>query len=167
MIGATVLVAAGGGWFSTPAAYFIAAGCVQVRLLCNLLDGIVAVEGGLKGKAGELFNEFPDRVEDTLFLAAAGHACGAPALGWACAALAAITAYIRTLGVSLGQRQDFSGPCAKPHRMALLTLGLLAAAVCELFQTTDAAISSALWIIAAGTIATIARRVVRLYRRLP
>src|SRR5262245_6339618 len=26
----------------------VAAGCVQCRLLCNVLDGLVAVEGGLK-----------------------------------------------------------------------------------------------------------------------
>jgi hypothetical protein len=30
---------------------------MQLRLLCNLLDGMVAIEGGMKGKAGDLFNE--------------------------------------------------------------------------------------------------------------
>src|SRR5688572_5160051 len=47
-----------------------AAVAVQARLLCNMLDGLVAVEGGLKGKAGDLFNEAPDRYEDVVLLAA-------------------------------------------------------------------------------------------------
>src|SRR5262245_54621642 len=41
---------------------FPAAVCVQTRLLCNMMDGMVAVEGGLKGKGGELYNEVPDRI---------------------------------------------------------------------------------------------------------
>src|SRR5579863_1708922 len=34
---------------------------MQLRLLCNLFDGMVAIEGGFKTKAGEIFNELPDR----------------------------------------------------------------------------------------------------------
>ena len=49
-------------------ALFLAAACVQLRLLCNMFDGLVAVEGGLKSKGGDLFNEIPDRLEDSLFL---------------------------------------------------------------------------------------------------
>src|SRR5271155_1615800 len=30
---------------------------IQLRLLCNLLDGMVAIECGLKTKSGEIFNE--------------------------------------------------------------------------------------------------------------
>src|ERR1700710_1297594 len=50
-----------------------AAICIQLRLVCNLLDGLMAVEGGLKTKSGEIFNEFPDRVADVLLLVAAGY----------------------------------------------------------------------------------------------
>ena len=53
---------------------------------------MVAVEGGFRTKTGELFNEFPDRVSDTLVLLGAGYA-GAPygpTLGWAAALLSAI-----------------------------------------------------------------------------
>ena len=39
--------------------------CVQLRLLCNLFDGLVAVEGGRKSPYGALFNEAPDRIEDS------------------------------------------------------------------------------------------------------
>lgn len=141
--------------------------CVFGRLLCNLLDGLVAVEGGLKGKAGDLFNELPDRIEDTLFLAGAGCLCGAPALGWACAAFAAITAYVRALGASLGQGQDFSGPCAKPHRMGILIGGLVATGICAAVNVKTPILPATLWIIAIGTLATIGLRAWRLYQKLP
>src|SRR5215204_4488099 len=99
IVGFTLLYGAGhwpGGWiFLIPAAI-----CVQARLLCNMLDGMVAVEGGKKEKGGDLFNEVPDRVEDTLFFVGAGFACGNLHLGWGCAVLAMFTAYIRALGAS-------------------------------------------------------------------
>jgi hypothetical protein len=44
-----------------------AAVCVQHRLLCNLLDGMVAIEGGKSSATGALFNEVPDRLSDALF----------------------------------------------------------------------------------------------------
>lgn len=140
---------------------FVGASCVQLRLLCNMLDGLVAIEGGLKSKAGDLFNELPDRLEDTFLLVGAGYAAGAAELGWLCAALALHTAYIRALGASLGQPQDFCGPGAKPHRMFLLTVGCLAGIV------HFAALYWALWVIAFVTAVTVVRRTVRLYQRLP
>src|SRR5271165_6404992 len=42
----------------------IAACGVQLRLLCNMIDGMVAIEGGCRTKSGELFNELPDRISD-------------------------------------------------------------------------------------------------------
>jgi phosphatidylglycerophosphate synthase len=43
---------------------------IQLRLLCNLLDGLVAVEGGKKTPAGELYNnDVPDRAADVALLA--------------------------------------------------------------------------------------------------
>ena len=38
----------------------LAAGFIQCRLLCNLFDGMVAVEGGKSTRSGELFNDIPD-----------------------------------------------------------------------------------------------------------
>mgnify|MGYP002639207002 CR=1 FL=1 len=60
----------------------VAAACaIQLRLLCNMLDGMVAIEGGKKSSSGDLYNEFPDRLEDSLILVAAGYAVGLGALG--------------------------------------------------------------------------------------
>ena len=112
-----------------PLAMLAAALCIQLRLLCNLVDGMVAVEGGQGTPTGTLYNEIPDRIADSLLLVAAGYAVGVPAMGWLAALLAAITAYVRTLGGSLGLAQDFRGPQAKPHRMALLTVSCLLAMI--------------------------------------
>ena len=108
------------GW-----AWLTLAVCVQLRLLCNLMDGMVAVEGGKKSPTGDLWNELPDRFADAIFLLTAGWLSGA--IFWAVAAGlgALMTAYVRALGHGLTRVQDFAGPGAKPQRMALLTLGAL------------------------------------------
>ena len=141
-----------------PVALVFAAICTQLRLLCNLLDGMVAVEGGKGTPVGALYNEIPDRVADSLLLIGAGYGLGLPALGWLAALLAALTAYVRALGGSLGLEQDFRGPQAKPHRMALLTVGCLAAAIEGYGNGTHHALTLALLLIVIGTAWTIVRR---------
>lgn len=165
--GAAALLLAGRGALPVWLGYLLGALGVQLRLLCNLLDGLVAVEGGLKSKAGELFNEAPDRIEDTLLLVAVGHASGHAELGWTCAALALGTAYLRALGASVGLGQDYSGPGAKPHRMAALTAGLVAGAVAAVVNVNAPILAATLWVIVALTAVTIARRTLRIYQRLP
>lgn len=109
-----------------------AAAGIQGRLLCNLLDGMVAIEGGRKTPAGPLFNEAPDRVSDALLFAAAGLAPGSSlAAGLLAGLLAVATAYIRELGRASGAPADFGGPMAKQQRMALMTLACLALAAAE------------------------------------
>lgn len=102
----------------------IAAGLIELRLLCNLMDGMMAVEGGLGTKAGPILNELPDRFSDGMFLVCAGYAVTGPAwgadLGWAAVLLAVLTAYVRALAGSLGATQDFGGPMAKQQRMQVL-----------------------------------------------
>ncbi len=64
--------------------WFLAAVGIQLRLVCNLMDGMLAVEGGLKTANGDLFNEFPDRIADVAILAALGQAGGTPlSVRWA------------------------------------------------------------------------------------
>ena len=137
-----------------------------MRLLCNLLDGLVAVEGGRKSPYGPLFNEAPDRIEDSLFLIAAGHAAGLLWLGLLAAVLACLTAYLRALGASFGLPQDFRGPMAKPHRMAALTLGSIAAFAEAAWRGSFVALEAALWLIAAGAALTAVRRTWRIAAQL-
>src|SRR5205807_2107597 len=45
---------------------------IQLRLLANLMDGMVAVENERAQPTGALFNELPDRLSDSLLIVAAG-----------------------------------------------------------------------------------------------
>lgn len=140
----------------------LAAATVQARLVCNLIDGMVAIEGGRGAKDGPFWNEAPDRVSDLLFFAGAGIAAGQPSLGLLAAALAIATAYIRELGRAEGFPPDFSGPLAKPQRMAVLTAGTTIAAL----YASEWTLTVTLWIVVAGTAATIFRRSLRLIANL-
>lgn len=140
--------------------------CVQLRLVCNLLDGMVAMEGGKKSAVGALYNEFPDRVADSLLIVALGYASGQPWLGWLGALLAALTAYVRLAGGSLGQIQDFRGPMAKQHRMAVLTLGCLIGAVENALSGTRWTLLIATALITAGSAFTCVTRTLHVAKRL-
>jgi phosphatidylglycerophosphate synthase len=143
-----------------------AAAGIQLRLLCNLLDGMVAVEGKMGSKVGEIYNDFPDRVADPLILVPAGYAIGFAALGWAAGLLAVMTAYVRVLGGSMRVPQDFRGPMAKPHRMAVLTFAAIADGVAGFFNWRGRLLFAALALIVIGTIVTMARRTARMAREL-
>lgn len=153
-----------------------AAACIQLRLLANLLDGMVAVEHGRGGPLGPVWNEVPDRIADALFLVGAGYALRhvspdswpdpGPALGWLAAVLAVLSAYIRELGRALGFEADFSGPGAKPHRMAALTLGCLLAAAGPLWPMGPSVLLLTLGLIVLLTLVTVVRRTLRLAARM-
>lgn len=105
-----------------------AAACIQLRLLCNLLDGMMAVEGGKGTPNGDIYNELPDRLSDVIIIATAGYYTACPfgvTLGWIASSGALLTAYARAHGASLTGKHDFGGPFAKAHRMALLTVCFL------------------------------------------
>ena len=151
-------------------AYFAAALGIQMRLLCNLFDGMIAVEGGFRTKSGEIYNELPDRFSDALILAGAGYSFPAyewlPALGFSAALLAVITAYVRTLGAAAGSGQYFLGPMAKPHRMAVMTVAVLAAGFGEFFSVRGIWVAAALVIVIIGCLLTIGRRLRRIIAEL-
>lgn len=151
--------AAGLWWLPRPWNLLAGAVCVQLRLLCNLLDGMVAVEGGRKSKVGVLYNEVPDRIADSLFLVALGYTIAMPWLGWLAALAAAVTAYIRVLGGTFGLAQDFRGPMAKQHRMAVMTAGCLLGIGEFLWSDGQRCLEAALWIIAIGAIVTCGTRI--------
>lgn len=162
-----VAFAALGAWAmihapANPWLWIAAALGIQLRLLANMMDGLVAVEGQRGGPTGALYNELPDRLEDGLLLVAAGYAAGVPWLGWLATALAIATAYVRAVGASHGFGQDFRGPMAKPHRMAALTLGALASFGIGIAGHGTPAMQVALAAIVAGTVVTVVRRTFRI-----
>lgn len=175
-VGAAALVAAGhaatgdgarAGWL------VLAAACIPLRLLLNMLDGMLAVEKGLHSPTGDLFNEVPDRVADVLLLAGAGYAAAGAwlvpgwgagldvgvLLGWTAAAAAVLTAYVRSLGAANGVGNFFEGVLPKPHRMWVLAAACLLSLLEPLLPVPRGTVLAlALAVIAAGSVLTVARR---------
>lgn len=166
-IGAGALAASGFASDGPRAALLVtAAVCLPLRLLLNMLDGMLAVERGMHTPTGDLFNELPDRIADVLVIAAAGYATaetlavegfdGGVALGWTAAALALLTAYVRTLGAANGVGNFFEGPMAKPPRMwVLVAASLLSLAEAPLGWVRGIIMTVAVAVIAAGALATV------------
>ena len=142
------------------------AALIQLRLLCNMLDGMVAVEGGKQSPVGHLYNELPDRIADSILLVALGYFVGRPWLGWLAALLAALTAYVRAVGGALGFPQDFRGPMAKPHRMAVMTGACLLGALEVAWMGTHRVLTAAAYVIAVGSLLTCLTRTRALARLL-
>ncbi|KDD69040.1 CDP-diacylglycerol-glycerol-3-phosphate 3-phosphatidyltransferase [Pseudomonas mandelii PD30] len=139
---------------------------IQLRLLCNLFDGMVAIEGGKKSDIGSLYNEFPDRIADSLLIVGLGYAIGQSDLGWFAALAAALTAYVRVFGGSIGLKQTFIGPMAKQHRMAVMTAALLLNAVEANVYGTHYVLLIALAVIAIGSVATCVTRTLAIAKQL-
>lgn len=150
-----------GSW--TPALWIAGAIGIGLRLLCNMLDGMVAVEGGKATKLGGLFNEIPDRIADAFILVGLGYAVGGHVvLGFVAALAAVFTAYVRAMGKSAGAQQDFCGPMAKQQRMAFV----IAVAVASAAIATTWLPTAALAVIVAGSVATAMRRLARIADQL-
>jgi phosphatidylglycerophosphate synthase len=172
-----IFCAAGAGaaiWYAPHSAngwafWLLGAAGIQSRLLCNMMDGMLAVEGGLKSATGELFNELPDRLEDALILVPLGYAGSTPwsiGLGWAAACGAIATAYIRAMGAGLTGRHDFRGPMAKPHRMAAATFLCLVMLALKLTDPVFPILKWGLAAMCAGIAVTCFRRICSLSRTL-
>jgi phosphatidylglycerophosphate synthase len=135
----------------------------QLRLLANMLDGMVAVEAGKGCPDGPVWNELPDRFADIFILVGAGYGVAAlglaePSLGWAAAAAALMTAYVREVARGAGAPADFSGPMAKPHRMFVMTMAALLAIFEPIWRWRGESLHYALWLVAIGATFTMLNR---------
>ena len=98
--------------------FLTAAVLIPVRGLCNMFDGMVAVEFGKGTATGALMNEVPDRISDIVLMIGAGFAIGGDqTLGYLTAITALFTAYVRVAGISMGTPAFFGGLMAKQPRM--------------------------------------------------
>ncbi|MBI1375484.1 MAG: CDP-alcohol phosphatidyltransferase family protein [Phycisphaera sp.] len=145
--------------------WIASAAMIQLRLLANMLDGMVAIEGGRGTATGPVFNEVPDRISDPMIIIGAGYALGGSVeLGYVAAVMALFVAYIRSIGAELGAGQAFHGPMAKPHRMFTLTVASLYCGLAPLaWQPTQATtgmsvMACMLALIILGCVVTAARR---------
>jgi phosphatidylglycerophosphate synthase len=147
----------------------VAVAGIQFRLLCNLMDGMVAIEGGMKSRTGEIWNDVPDRLSDIFIFVGAGYGltfAWGPALGWLAATLAVLTAYVRLLAGTMGAKQRFLGPMAKQHRMATMTVASALSMIESLFVQRGVVFAIALAVVSIGAIITLGRRLLWIRRDL-
>jgi phosphatidylglycerophosphate synthase len=152
------------------AAWLVAVLLIELRLLCNMLDGMVALARGQNSRLGALYNEMPDRFSDIAVLVGLGYAPGSsPWLGFAAALAAVMTAYVNAFGQGQGAPADFGGPFAKPQRMQAAALAALLCGLLPFAGHDPLAWSLPAWAlagIALGTLLTVFLRLRRLGRRL-
>jgi phosphatidylglycerophosphate synthase len=153
------------------ALYLLASLGIELRLIANLMDGMVAIEGGFQTRAGAVYNELPDRVSDSVILVCAGYSVpGNPwwvwSLGWAAAILAMLTAYVRVLGGASGASQPFIGPMAKQQRMHFVVAGALLSMAEVLLGWPAKAMPVVLGVIVLGCVLTVLRRTRRIVKEL-
>lgn len=150
--------------------WLLAALLLQLRLLANLLDGMVAIGRGVASARGELFNEVPDRVSDSAILIGLGIKAGMPWLGLAAALAAMATAYVRAIGRAAGASSEFCGPMAKQHRVALIiALALWCALTPHEWRPAIFALGHEAWVLIAITVLSLVtawRRLMRIARAL-
>ena len=144
---------------------------IQLRLLCNLLDGLLADRRRPEDEDGRPVQRAPrplrrraDPRWRRLLLARFGWGL---ALGWSAAVLAVITAYVRVLGGSLGLRaglQRPDGEAAPDVRADAWGAGRRV----RVSRSADdhGAVRSRCVIIVAGAAFTLARRIARIARLL-
>jgi phosphatidylglycerophosphate synthase len=159
--------------WSMRAAWLAGAVFVQLRLLANMFDGMVAIERDVASAVGELYNEIPDRVSDVAILIGLGYGVGGePMLGYVAACVAIFVAYVRAMGVAAGAAQAFIGPMAKPQRMFAVTVaavycGVTPATWQPQFGPDGRSIASfVLALVVLGGLWTAARRIHRIARDL-
>src|SRR5216110_398906 len=152
----------------------IAALGAQLRLTANMLDGMVANASSRTSKTGELYNEVPDRISDAAVFIGAGFAWGGNVtLGYIATILAIFTAYVRAAGKIAGSPNEFCGPMAKQHRMLVVTLICVYAAITPrswqmiTFNNSQIGlVTLGLVVIVAGCVITVIRRVTRISHAL-
>jgi phosphatidylglycerophosphate synthase len=152
-------------------AFFAAALLILLRLLANMLDGMVALAAGQSSPVGELWNEVPDRLSDVATLLGAGYAAGSePVFGFQAACLALLVAYVRAEGKVAGAPQIFCGPMAKPQRMFTVAAAAgcmaLAPAGWRPFASGPGLMSLALLVVGVGCAGTVVRRLGRIRKAL-
>jgi phosphatidylglycerophosphate synthase len=162
-------------WWATAIPGLLIAAVVfcYLRLWLNMLDGMVALASNKASKTGEIANELPDRISDVLIFVGVAHSGLCHPLGgyWA-AIFALLVAYVGTLGQAVGVQREFSGLMAKPFRIVALNLGAWITLGLLWFDDGDIVFGGLTvldWthlLIIAGSVQTLALRLVRIVRAL-
>lgn len=130
--------------------------CTLLRLLLNLMDGLMAREIGLAGARGELKNEFGDRIGDAaIFLGLAFGGYVDVRLAALALALILCVSFLGLLGKALGGPRVYAGVFGKGDRMISL-------AVFTLYPLLSANLTSYNWYLALAVLAATVTIVQRL-----
>jgi phosphatidylglycerophosphate synthase len=147
--------------------WLVAALGAQLRLTANMFDGMVAIASSRTSKTGELYNEVPDRISDAAVFIGAGFAWGGNvALGYIATILAIFTAYVRAAGKIAGAPNEFCGPMAKQHRMLVITLVCVYAAITPRSWQTITFHDSQIGLMTLGLVVIVVGSVITVFRRL-
>ncbi|KQR07825.1 MULTISPECIES: CDP-alcohol phosphatidyltransferase family protein [Xanthomonas] len=147
---------------------------LQGRLWCNRLDGVLARQARLVSRAGEVYNDAPDRLSDVLVCVGLGYGLQASVpwaaqLGWAAALCCVATAYVRMLGLACGTAEPRQGPMARVQRMHWLSLMTVLAMPLQWMGQPQAAawvLIGALAVLIAGAVLTVVLRLRMIVRTL-
>ncbi|MFV2062494.1 MAG: CDP-alcohol phosphatidyltransferase family protein [Chloroflexota bacterium] len=159
---AAIPVAALGGLLlalsdSMPLLLLIAPFVAALRLMLNLLDGLVARRTGTAHPMGELLNELADRVSDTFFIGGLAFvAAVGPLLALAAVIAALLASYVGITARALGAPRQYGGVMSKPGRMIAISI----AAPLSFVMAAPWPLLVATWIILLGSLLTLAQRIV-------
>jgi phosphatidylglycerophosphate synthase len=152
---------------------FVAPLFCYLRLLFNMLDGMVALASGNASWRGEILNDLPDRVSDVLIFAGVAHSGWMnPIVGYWAAIFALLTAYVGMFGQAVGVQREFSGMMSKPWRMVTLHAGAWLTLACLWWNNGVMRFGSltildwACLIVVAGCVQTMAIRLKRIMAAL-
>lgn len=144
------VVAAGASWH--PLWWVLVAPLAMARLALQALDGSLARRTGRCSRRGAVANELVDRASDVVMIGALGLAAS-PALAASAVAAALLVSLTGVLAQALDGQRLTGGPMGKADRMAVLALAALAAP-----WAGTGALTAALWVMLAGSLATFALR---------
>jgi phosphatidylglycerophosphate synthase len=98
--------------------------CFLLRLYCNMVDGMVAVKANKCSARGEVINELPDRISDTVIFVGLGLSglADRQLVYWVIIGMLFGT-YVGVLGKAVGARREFGGVMSKQWRMFVLAAG--------------------------------------------
>lgn len=151
---------AAGGAMEEPLLWLLVPPLGLVRLALNALDGAVARRNGGGRPFGEVMNEMGDRLSDVALLAPLAFVVE-PVLAFGAVTCALLASAAGSAARTVAGERLSGGPMGKADRVAVVSLAALAAGIAG----TPRPLEVAVWIVAAGSLLTMALRVAALARR--
>ena len=102
-------------------------GLLFLRLLLNVLDGVIAQETRTASAKGEALSEFTDRLSDlAVLIGFALSGFGVVSLAMTAAVVVLLVSYVGILGKAVGAGRQYGGLMRKPDRMVVVMIACVA-----------------------------------------